>query len=44
MIDFEKELERYTPSTEIQEAEKAIQTKDITDMTDILLEMMEKNK
>ncbi len=36
MLDFEKELERYQPSLEIDQAEEAIYKSDLTDMSDIL--------
>jgi len=41
MIDFEEELKKFTPSMEVEEVEKAIQDKDLTDMVDILKEMLE---
>ena len=40
MIDFEEELEKFKPSLEVEEAEEAIYNQDLTDMTDILREMM----
>ena len=40
MIDFEEELKKFKPSLEVEEAEEAIYTQDLTDMTDILREMM----
>ena len=44
MIDFEEELKKFKPSLEVEDAEDAIYNRDLTDMTDILLEMMrEKN-
>lgn len=44
MIDFEEELKKFKPSLEVEEAEDEIYKRDLTDMTDILLEMMrEKN-
>lgn len=44
MINFEEELKKFKPSLEVEEAEDAIYNSDLTDMTDILLEMMrEKN-
>ena len=45
MIDFEEELKKFQPSLEVEEAEDAIYDRDLTDMTDILLEMMrERNR
>ena len=44
MIDFEEELKKFQPSLEVEDAEDAIYNRDMTDMTDILFEMMkEKN-
>ena len=40
MIDFEEELKNFKPSLEVEEAEQAIYNQDLTDMTDILREMM----
>jgi hypothetical protein len=40
MINFEEELKNYTPSLEVEEAESAIYNKDLTDMTDIITEMI----
>ena len=40
MINFEEELKKFQPSLEVEEAEDAIYGRDLSDMTDILLEMM----
>ena len=40
MIDFEEKLKKFKPSLEVEEAEEAIYNQDLTDMTDILREMM----
>ena len=40
MLNFEEELKKFQPSLEVEEAEDAIYDRDLTDMTDILLEMM----
>ncbi len=40
MIDFNEELKNFQPSLEVEEAEEAIYSHDLTDMTDILQEMM----
>ena len=40
MIDFEEELKKFKQSLEVEEAEEAIYNQDLTDMTDILREMM----
>ena len=44
MIDFEEELKICQPSLEVEEAEEAIYNHDLTDMTDILKEMMQEVK
>ncbi len=40
MIDFEEELKKFQPSLEAEEAEEAIYSHNLTDMTDILQEMI----
>lgn len=44
MIDFEEELKKFKPSLEVEDAEEAIYNHDLTDMTDILKEMMKELK
>lgn len=44
MIDFEEELKKFQPSLEVEEAEEAIYSQDLTDMTDILKEMLKDMK
>ena len=44
MIDYEEELKKFKPSLEVEEIEKAVYEEDLTDMTDILREMLEKAK
>ncbi len=44
MINFEEELKKFKPSLEVEEAEEAIYNRDLTDMTDILLEMMKEKR
>lgn len=44
MIDFDEELKKFQPSLEIEEAEDAIYSRDLTDMTDILKEMLKEVK
>ena len=41
MIDFEEELKKFEPSLEVEDAEDAINSQDLSDMTDILKEMMQ---
>ena len=40
MIDFEEELDKYKPSLEIEAVEDAIVKSDLTDMTDIMMELI----
>jgi len=40
MIDFDEELKKFQPSIEIDDAEDAIYNRDLTDMMDILQEML----
>ena len=44
MIDFEEELKKFDPSMEIEEAEDAIYNRDLTDMMDILQEMLKESR
>lgn len=40
MINFEEELKKFKPSLEVEEAEDAIYDRDLTDMTDIMQEII----
>lgn len=40
MIDFEEELGRFKPSLDIEQVEDAIVSSDLTDMSDIMMELM----
>ena len=40
MINFEEELKKFKPSLEVEEAEDAIYDLDLTDMTDIMQEII----
>jgi hypothetical protein len=40
MINFEEELKNFKPSLEVEEAEDAIYNHDLTDVTDIIAEML----
>ena len=44
MIDFEEELKKFQPSLEVEEAEEAIYSRDLTDMTDIMKEIIKEAK
>ena len=42
MLNFEEELKKFQPSLEIEGIEEAVYQEDLTDMTDILKEVMQK--
>ena len=44
MLNFEEELKKFKPSLEVEDIEAAVYQEDMTDMTDILREMMKQNK
>lgn len=44
MIDFEEELKKFEPSMEVEDAEDAIYNCDLTDMMDILQEMLKESR
>lgn len=44
MIDFEEELKKFHPSLEVEDAAEAIYNQDLTDMADILINMVQKAK
>ena len=44
MINFEEELKNFKPSLEVEDAEQAIYNNELTDMTDVLKEMMQELK
>jgi len=44
MINFEEELKKFHPSTEIDDLEDTIYDQDLTDMTDIMKEIMEEKE
>lgn len=44
MSDFEEELKKFEPSMEIEEAEDSIYNRDLTDMMDILQEMLKESR
>ena len=39
MLNFEEELKKFHPSLEIDEVGDAIHSRDLTDLTDLLVEM-----
>lgn len=44
MLNFEEELKKFHPSMDVNEAEDAIYSRDLTDMTDILKELLSEEK
>ncbi len=44
MLDFEEELSHFKPSLEIEEVEDAIVKSDLTDMADIMMELIKERK
>lgn len=44
MLDYEEELKKFQPSLEVEDIENAVYQEDLTDMTDILREVMEQAK
>lgn len=44
MFDFEEELGYFKPSLEVDQVEDAIVKSDLTDMTDLMMELLKKNK
>lgn len=44
MLNFEEELKKFKPSLEVEQIEDAVYQEDLTDMSDILREMMQQKK
>ena len=44
MINFEEELKKFHPSLEIEEVSDAIYNQDLTDMADLLVNMVKESK
>ncbi len=44
MLDFDEELKKFKPSLEVEQIEDAVYQEDLTDMTEILREMMRQSK
>ena len=41
MLDYEKELKNFKPSLEVEEIEDAVYQGDLSDMTDLLKQVMD---
>ncbi len=44
MINFDEELKKFHPSMEVDEGQEAVFDQDLTDMTDIMLQIMRQAK
>ena len=44
MINFDEEIKKFHPSLEVDEAEDAIYNNNITDLTDIMVEILKETK
>ncbi len=44
MLNFEDELKKFKPSLEVEEIEQAVYQVDLTDMTEIIKQMMEEKR
>ncbi len=43
MIDFEEELKKFEPSPELEEAENALYHRDLTDVMDVIREILKQS-
>ena len=41
MLDYEKELKNFKPSLEVEEIEEAVYQEDMSDLTDLLKQVMD---
>ena len=41
MLDYEEELKKFKPSLEVEDIEYAVYQEDLSDMTDLLKQVME---
>ena len=44
MLDFEEELKKFKPSLEVEDIEYEVYQEDLSDMTDLLREVMDQTK
>lgn len=44
MINFDEELKKYRPSAEVENLEDVVNKQNLTDMTDIMREMLKERK
>ena len=41
MINFDEEIKRYQPSAEVDETAQTVLNRDMTDMTDLLMQLLQ---
>lgn len=44
MLNYDEEVKKFQPSLEVEDIEAAVYQEDLSDMTDIIREMMEQTK
>lgn len=44
MLNYEEELKKFKPSLEVEEIEDAVYQEDLSDMTDLLKQLMDQKK
>ncbi len=44
MLNYEEELKKFKPSLEVEEIEEAVYQEDLSDVTDLLKQVMEQKK
>lgn len=44
MLDFDEELKKFTPSLEVEDIEQAVYQEDLSDITDIMRDMLEQRR
>ena len=44
MLNYEEELKKFRPSLEVEDIEDAVYQEDLTDMTDLLKQVMDQKK
>lgn len=44
MLDYEEEIKKFKPSLEVEKIEEAVYQEDLTDMTDLLKQVMDQKK
>lgn len=44
MLDFDEELKKFKPSLEVDDIEEAVYQEDLTDLTDLLKQVMDQQQ